>query len=152
MIVTYPWPVASAHIELTGPQRPDSAEIGQRDAAEVTIEQRARHLEAIVCWTDLERVRFHWYRLEHRFTFVMVTHDSSIASRAQRTAFMRNGALTIIGQGSTAVASTSSSAGSRDKGGRPRVTRTRIACPPPPVPHGMSAACFPGSQAAGDSR
>jgi hypothetical protein len=63
MIVTYPWPVASAHIELTGPQRPDSAEIGQRDAAKVTIEQRARHLEAIVCWTDLERVRFHWYRL-----------------------------------------------------------------------------------------
>jgi hypothetical protein len=47
MIVTYPWPVASAHVELTGPQRLDSAEIGQRDAAEVTIEQRARHLEAL---------------------------------------------------------------------------------------------------------
>ena len=58
MMVTYPWPVASAHVELTGPQRLDSAEIGQRDAAEVTIEQRARHLEAMVCWTDLERVRF----------------------------------------------------------------------------------------------
>jgi hypothetical protein len=63
MIVTYPWPVASAHVELTGPQRLDSAEIGQRDAAEVTIEQRARHLEATVGWTDLERARFHWYRL-----------------------------------------------------------------------------------------
>jgi hypothetical protein len=63
MIVTYPWPVASAHVELTGPQRPDAAEIGQRDTAEVTIAQRARHLEEMVCWTALERVRLHWYRL-----------------------------------------------------------------------------------------
>jgi hypothetical protein len=63
MIVTYPWPVASAHVELTGPQRLDSAEIGQRDTAEVTIAQHARHLEEMVCWTALERVRFHWYRL-----------------------------------------------------------------------------------------
>jgi putative ABC transport system ATP-binding protein len=32
---------------------------------------------------------------EHRFTFVLVTHDSSIARRAQRVAFMRNGTLTV---------------------------------------------------------
>jgi hypothetical protein len=63
LIITYPWPVPSAHVELTGPQRLDSAESGQREAAEVTIEQRVRHLEALDCWTDLERARFHWYRL-----------------------------------------------------------------------------------------
>lgn len=61
MIVTYPWPVASAHVELTGPQHPDAAR-DHRDAAEVTIDQRARHLEEMVCWTGRERLRFQWYR------------------------------------------------------------------------------------------
>jgi hypothetical protein len=62
MFVTYPWPVTSAHVELTGPQLQAAAAI-RRNAIEGTVENRARHLEEIVCWTDRERLRFQWYRL-----------------------------------------------------------------------------------------
>ena len=62
MIVTYPWPVASAHVELTGPNRRDSA-ASDLDATEDTIDQRTRHIEQMIRWTDAERLRFHWYRL-----------------------------------------------------------------------------------------
>jgi len=33
--------------------------------------------------------------LKHNYTLVIVTHDSSVARRAQRTAIMQNGLLTI---------------------------------------------------------
>ena len=62
MFVTYPWPVTSAHVELTGPQ-PHLAATLRRDTNDETVEQRARHLEDIVCLTDQERLRFQWYRL-----------------------------------------------------------------------------------------
>jgi hypothetical protein len=58
MIVTYPWPVASAHVDLTR----DGATTNC-DAIELTIERRARLLEETVNWTDLERLRIQWYRL-----------------------------------------------------------------------------------------
>jgi hypothetical protein len=61
MIVTYPWPAPSAHVELTGPHHPDAA-MDHRDAAEVTTGQHARRLEEMVCWTGPERLRFQWYR------------------------------------------------------------------------------------------
>jgi len=62
MIVTYPWPVASAHVELTGPNRRDRAE-SDLSAIGDSIDQRARHIEQMIGWTDRERLRFHWYRL-----------------------------------------------------------------------------------------
>jgi hypothetical protein len=61
-MVTYPWPVASAHVDLTGTQRPESA-APDAAATEDTVEQRSRHLEATVSWTGRERLRIHWYRL-----------------------------------------------------------------------------------------
>jgi len=62
MIVTYPWPVASAHVELTGPNRRDPAASDPGTAGD-TIDQRARHIEQMIRWTDRERLRFQWYRL-----------------------------------------------------------------------------------------
>jgi len=62
MIVTYPWPVASAHVELTGPNRRDPA-VNDLGAIADSIDQRARHIEQMIGWTDRERLRFHWYRL-----------------------------------------------------------------------------------------
>jgi hypothetical protein len=62
MIVTYPWPVASAHVELTGPQRPDPA-VSDQDVSGDTIDQLAGHIEQMIRWTDQERLRFQWYRL-----------------------------------------------------------------------------------------
>jgi hypothetical protein len=62
MIVTYPWPVASAHVELTGPQRPDPA-VSSEDVTGDTIDQLAGHIEQMIRWTDWERLRFQWYRL-----------------------------------------------------------------------------------------
>jgi len=62
MIVTYPWPVASAHVELTGPQAQDPAVTYTADNGD-TIDQRLRHIEQMIRWTDRERLRFQWYRL-----------------------------------------------------------------------------------------
>jgi hypothetical protein len=62
VLVTYPWPVASAHVELSGLKpSPDAASHG--DTSDDTVEQRAPHLEDLVGWTDLERLRIQWYRL-----------------------------------------------------------------------------------------
>jgi hypothetical protein len=61
ILVTYPWPVASAHVELTGPNAPHAAATSHHGAADETIEPPARHAEEMVDWTDLERLRFHWY-------------------------------------------------------------------------------------------
>lgn len=58
MIVTYPWPVPSAHVELTGIKSPDAT----RSCGD-TIGQRARDLEDMVCWTDWERLAIKWCRL-----------------------------------------------------------------------------------------
>jgi hypothetical protein len=60
MIVTYPWPVASAHVELTGPNRRHPA-VTDPDADD-TIDQHAPHIEQVIGWTDRERLRFQWYR------------------------------------------------------------------------------------------
>jgi hypothetical protein len=62
MIVTYPWPVASAHVELTGPLRPETSAV-DRGRTEVTIDQRAQHIEQMIRLTDSERLRFQWYGL-----------------------------------------------------------------------------------------
>jgi hypothetical protein len=62
MIVTYPWPVASAHFELTGPNRRDPA-VSDLGAIGDTIDQNAGHIEQMIRWTDRERLRFQWYRL-----------------------------------------------------------------------------------------
>ena len=64
VIVTYPWPVASAHVELTGPQPRDPAvsdTVGNGD----TLDQRVRHMEQMIRWTDRERLRFQWTFSEH---------------------------------------------------------------------------------------
>jgi hypothetical protein len=61
MMVTYPWPVASAHVDLTGPQ-PEAAETSDRAA----IRQSARHLEEMVGWTRRDRLRLSWSRLRLR--------------------------------------------------------------------------------------
>jgi hypothetical protein len=66
MIVTYPWPVASAHVELTGPNRRDPAV--SDPAAEDTIDQRARHVEHMIGWTGQEWLRFQWYGLRIAIT------------------------------------------------------------------------------------
>ena len=62
MTVTYPWPVASARVELTGPQWPDPA-VSDQDVTGDTIDQLAGHIEHMIRWTDRERLRFQWYRL-----------------------------------------------------------------------------------------
>jgi hypothetical protein len=41
MIVTYPWPVASAHVELTGPQTQDPAVIDASAVDDTMPEYRA---------------------------------------------------------------------------------------------------------------
>ena len=62
MIVTYPWPAAAAHVELTGPQRPGAP---QRDpgAAENSTDQRLSHIDEMIEWSGRERLLFHWCRL-----------------------------------------------------------------------------------------
>jgi hypothetical protein len=63
MFVGYPWLVRSAYVELTGPQ-PDHAVASHRDdAPEDALDQRAKHLEGLVSWTERERLRLQWYRL-----------------------------------------------------------------------------------------
>ena len=62
MIVTYPWPVASAHVDLTGPQQQEAAETSDRTG----LEQSARHLEGMVGWTRRERLRLSWHQLRMR--------------------------------------------------------------------------------------
>jgi hypothetical protein len=61
ILVTYPWPVASAHVELTGPSALHAAATSHHGSADETIEQPARQAEELVDWTDLERLRFHWH-------------------------------------------------------------------------------------------
>jgi hypothetical protein len=60
MIVTYPWPVASAQVAMAG-HLPDAAATTS-DAIHDTVEHRARHLEETVRWTHHERLRFRWYQ------------------------------------------------------------------------------------------
>ena len=62
IIVTYPWLVASAHVELTGPRPPDAA-VPHSDGIENAIERRAQQAENLVRWTAPERLRFSWYGL-----------------------------------------------------------------------------------------
>jgi hypothetical protein len=54
MIVSYPWPVASAHVHLDG---------RHADVCESTNEQQAWRAEDLVHWTGREWLRFSWYRL-----------------------------------------------------------------------------------------
>ncbi len=63
MIVTYPWPVASAHVDLTRREPPGDGATTNCDTIEFTIERRVRLLEQTVNWSDLERLRIQWYRL-----------------------------------------------------------------------------------------
>jgi DNA-binding CsgD family transcriptional regulator len=60
MIITYPWPVASANVELTWPRWPDSAASDTRAPPEPLTS--ARPLEQVIGWTNGERLRFQWYR------------------------------------------------------------------------------------------
>ncbi len=60
MIITYPWPVASANVELTGPRRPDSAASDTWAPREPLTS--ARHVEQVIGWSHGERLRFQWYR------------------------------------------------------------------------------------------
>jgi len=62
MFVTYPWPVSSANVELTGTQRLDAAAT-HADATEDGIQQCSRHLDEIVRLSDREWLQFQWYRL-----------------------------------------------------------------------------------------
>jgi hypothetical protein len=52
-IVSYPWPLAWAHAQLTG---------HNPDAAEDKREHRTPRPEELVRWTGPERLRFTWYR------------------------------------------------------------------------------------------
>jgi len=74
MIVTYPWPVASANVELTGPQSPDAAATCQQ----ATSRPGTRHLDEMVRWSGRERLRLGWYR------FRLAVRDSRRASRRAR--------------------------------------------------------------------
>jgi len=76
VITTYPWPVPSAYVELSGYRRGESAR-SYPDAATDTVESRARHVEEMVGWTGPERIRFGWYRLR------LAIRDSRTASRKQ---------------------------------------------------------------------
>jgi hypothetical protein len=62
MIVSYPWPVASAHVELSGRQ-PGGAAMHHLGVTEDSICHCARHVEDLVCWTGQERLRCVWYQL-----------------------------------------------------------------------------------------
>ena len=53
LIVSFPWPVAWAHAQLTG-HNPDNVD-GTRD-------HRTPCPEKLVRWTGRERLRFIWYR------------------------------------------------------------------------------------------
>jgi len=75
VLVTYPWPVASAHVELTGPKPPTDADASHRRAIDDGVEQRARGIEEMVSWTDLERLRLQWYRL--RLAIADARHGSA---------------------------------------------------------------------------
>jgi hypothetical protein len=50
MIVSYPWPIASAHVELSGRQRAAVA-TQHPGATEDSICHRARHVEDLLSWT-----------------------------------------------------------------------------------------------------
>jgi len=63
MFVGYPWLVTSAYVELTGPQQHDAVASHRDDAPEGALDQRAKHLEELVSWTERERLRLRWYRL-----------------------------------------------------------------------------------------
>jgi hypothetical protein len=58
MVVTYPWPVESSHVELTGPQSPEAA----RQLPEAT-KRRPPQAEELVRWAGAERLWIGWYRL-----------------------------------------------------------------------------------------
>ena len=53
MTVSYPWPVAWAHVRLNG---------HNPDAVENECEHQTPRLEELVRWTGRERLRFTWYR------------------------------------------------------------------------------------------
>ena len=59
MFITYPWPVASANMHVTEQLESPAA---HAPAAEGAIDQRARDLEEMVCWTDRERLTILWCR------------------------------------------------------------------------------------------
>jgi hypothetical protein len=75
MVVTYPWPVSSAHVELTGPQLPDAAAT-HADATEDGIQQCSLHIEEIVRLSDREWLQFQWYRLRLAIAARHVPHVS----------------------------------------------------------------------------
>ena len=53
-IVSYPWPLAWAHAQLTG---------HNPDAAEDKPEHQTPRPEDLVHWNGRDRLRFTWYRL-----------------------------------------------------------------------------------------
>jgi hypothetical protein len=61
MIVTYPWPVASAYAQLPVDE-PVDASCGA-DATATVRQQRVPPVDELVRWTALERMRLRWYRL-----------------------------------------------------------------------------------------
>ena len=82
MIVTYPWPVASAYVEPTGHQPPDAARSHPEGAGD-TNQWRARNPDELVDWTGPERIRFSWYRL--RLAICDAYRTSRMTGRSQTT-------------------------------------------------------------------
>jgi len=65
MVVGFPFPVASAHADLTGPNKAAATRQDPR-AAGATGERETPNAESLVSWTGAERFRFCWYRLRLR--------------------------------------------------------------------------------------
>jgi hypothetical protein len=62
MIVTYPFPVTFAYAGLTRPQPPEPR-TNHREVIGYSSQQRADHLEQMVGWSQVERMRLSWFRL-----------------------------------------------------------------------------------------
>ena len=78
MFITYPWPVAAAHVELTGPHP-----LGATTQFHTTehVGQRVQDLNDLMRWTDQERLRIQWYRFRLAIRDI---NRSSIVRRALR--------------------------------------------------------------------
>jgi hypothetical protein len=65
MVVGFPFPVASAHVDLTGPNKAAATRQDLRSPG-ATGERETPNAEKLVSWSAAERLRFCWYQLRLR--------------------------------------------------------------------------------------